>query len=211
MCSSCIHQGRAYTLQAKERFNAIAEELTQLSTTFSNNVLDSTKAFSKLLTSKADVDGLPASALALMAQQAQGKGHEAATPEDGPWLVTLDIPSYLPVQLHAKSRSLREEVYRAYITRASVGDSDNTPILMSILRLRKEKAALLGYTCHAEVSMASKVCSAGCPLSWQTDNEFGLVILMLSSYPHFFRHITRFAETTLGSWASFWRFLADRT
>lgn len=87
------------SMQAKQRFNEIAEELTKLSTNFSNNVLDSTKAFSKLLTTQEEVDGLPASALALMAQQAKGKGNEGATAENGPWLVTLDIPSYLPVQV----------------------------------------------------------------------------------------------------------------
>ena len=86
-------------MQAKTRFNEIAEELTKLSTNFSNNVLDSTKAFSKLLTTQEEIDGLPASALALMAQQAKGKGHDEATAESGPWLVTLDIPSYLPVQV----------------------------------------------------------------------------------------------------------------
>lgn len=86
-------------VQAKQRFNEIAEELTKLSTNFSNHVLDSTKAFSKLLTTQEEVDGLPASALALMAQQAKSKGHEEATAESGPWLVTLDIPSYLPVQV----------------------------------------------------------------------------------------------------------------
>jgi oligopeptidase A len=78
----------------KERFNAIQQELAQLSTKFSNNVLDATKAFKKLVTDKARVEGLPATALALAAQQAKGAGHEGATAEDGPWLFTLDFPSY---------------------------------------------------------------------------------------------------------------------
>lgn len=88
-------------MQEKKRFNEMAEQLTELSTKFSNNVLDGTKAFTKLLTSPDEVEGLPESALALMAQQAKAKGHDAATPEAGPWLVTLDIPSYLPVQVCA--------------------------------------------------------------------------------------------------------------
>lgn len=87
-------------LQEKKKFNENAEELTKLSTKFSNNILDGTKAFTKLLTTSEEVEGLPKSALALMAQQARGKGHESATPEEGPWLVTLDVPSYLPVQVH---------------------------------------------------------------------------------------------------------------
>jgi oligopeptidase A len=98
--------------EEKEAFNEIQQELSQLSTTFSNHVLDATKAFEKLITEKEEVDGLPASALALGAQQAAGKGHEGATPEDGPWLFTLDFPSYFPVMSHAKNRALREEMYR---------------------------------------------------------------------------------------------------
>jgi hypothetical protein len=66
----------------------------QLSTKFSNHVLDATKAYKKLITSKDEVDGLPATALGLAAQQAKGAGHEGATAEEGPWLFTLDFPSY---------------------------------------------------------------------------------------------------------------------
>jgi oligopeptidase A len=97
---------RSCGIQEKKRFNEIAEALTELSTKFSNNVLDGTKAVTKLLTTKEEVDGLPPSALALMAQQAKSKGHENATPEEGPWLVTLDIPSYLPVQVSSMPSAL---------------------------------------------------------------------------------------------------------
>lgn len=89
---------------AKERFNEIQQELSQLSTKYSNNLLDATKAYKKLVTDKDDVEGLPASALGLAAQQARGEGHENATAEDGPWLFTLDFPSYFPVLSHAKNR-----------------------------------------------------------------------------------------------------------
>ena len=92
--------------EAKSRFNAIAEQLAQLSTTFTNNVLDGTKAFSLLLTSPEQVAGLPSSALGMFAQAAKSKGHPDASAEAGPWLVTLDAPSYMPVMQHAKDRSL---------------------------------------------------------------------------------------------------------
>ena len=152
--------GAPAAVQDKARFNQIAEELTELSTKFGNNVLDATKAYTKLLTTEEEAEGLPESARALMAQQAKAKGHEDATAESGPWLVTLDIPSYLPVQVHCANRTVREEVYRAFVTRASEGERDNTPVITRILQLRKEKAALLGYEHHAAVSMASK---ARCP------------------------------------------------
>lgn len=149
--------GVALEGKAKERFNEIQQELSKLSTNFSNNLLDATKAFKKLVTEKSEVDGLPSSALGLAAQQAVKEGHEDATPESGPWLFTLDMPSLIPVLTHAKNRALREELYKANITRASSGEVDNTPLINRILELRAEKSKLLGYPNFAEVSMVSKM------------------------------------------------------
>lgn len=149
--------GVALEGEARERFNAIQQELSQLSTKFSNNLLDATKAYKKLLTDPAEVDGLPNTALGLAAQQAVQEGHEGATPEKGPWLFTLDFPSYFPVITHSKNRALREEMYRAYVTRASSGELDNTPLINKILELKQEKARLLGFKNFAEVSLASKM------------------------------------------------------
>lgn len=149
--------GVALEGEAKERFNAIQQELSKLSTDFSNNLLDATKAYKKVITNKIEVDGIPESALGLAAQTAVKEGHENATPENGPWVFTLDIPSYLPVTLHATNRALREELYRAFVTRASTGSCDNTPIIDRILELRLEKANLLGFPNHAEVSLSSKM------------------------------------------------------
>ena len=79
------------------------------------------------------------------------QGHKDATAENGPWIITLDGPSFLSVMQHAQNRSLRKEVYYAYVTRASSGDLDNTEIIGQILKLRLEKAKLLGYSNYAEV------------------------------------------------------------
>ncbi|KFK25326.1 hypothetical protein AALP_AA8G098300 [Arabis alpina] len=141
----------------REQFNKIEQELEKLSHKFSENVLDATKKFEKLITDKKEIEGLPPSALGLFAQAAVSKGHENATADNGPWLITLDAPSYLPVMQHAKNRALREELYRAYLSRASSGDLDNTAIIDQILKLRLEKAKLLGYKNYAEVSMATKM------------------------------------------------------
>ncbi|KAF9611393.1 hypothetical protein IFM89_032062 [Coptis chinensis] len=111
-------------------------ELDKLYQKFGENVLDATKKFENLITDKKDIEGLPASALGLAAQTTVSKGHENATAENGPWIITLDAPSFLPVMQHALNRPLREEVYRAYVTRASSGDFDNTPIINQILKLR---------------------------------------------------------------------------
>ena len=138
--------GIALGTEERERVTAIQQRLSELSTKFSNNVLDATKAFQRVVTDKAEVDGLPESALELAAQTATSKGHEGATAESGPWVFTLDIPSYMPVMLHAKNRGLREELYREYLTRASSGETDNTPNIDEILQLRQEKAKLLGLS-----------------------------------------------------------------
>lgn len=141
----------------KERFQEISKQLAELSTTFSNNVLDATKEFQMKLTDKADVEGLPNSLLNLAASVAKASGEEDATPENGPWIITLDYPSFGPFLQHSKRRELREKVYRAFISRASTGEWNNQENIAKILELRKEKAALLGFENFAQVSIASKM------------------------------------------------------
>ncbi|MBD3884141.1 M3 family metallopeptidase [Phormidium tenue FACHB-886] len=143
--------------EAKDRFNQIQLQLAELSTRFSNNVLDATKAFSLTLTQPAEVEGLPESWKALAAQAARANGAENATPEAGPWRLTLDFPSYLPFMQHSRRRDLREQVYRAFISRASSGEFDNKPLIEQILGLRQEEAQLLGYSSYAEASLAAKM------------------------------------------------------
>ncbi|NWF62482.1 MAG: M3 family metallopeptidase [Fischerella sp.] len=143
--------------EARERFNAIQMELAEVSTKFSNNVLDATKAFSLKLTKKEEVDGLPPSLLSLAAQAARDAGEENATPENGPWCITLDLPSYYPFMQYSTRRDLREVLYKAYISRASSGNLDNNPLIERVLELRQELAKLLGYKTYAEVSLASKM------------------------------------------------------
>ncbi|MGL4880793.1 MAG: M3 family metallopeptidase, partial [Waterburya sp.] len=111
--------------ETKERFNQIQLELAELSTKFSNNVLDATKAFKLKLTDQKDVEGLPPSALGLMAQTAKAEGEETATPENGPWVVTLDYPSYVPFLKYATNRELREKLYKAFVSRAASEELDN--------------------------------------------------------------------------------------
>ncbi|MHB0995171.1 MAG: M3 family metallopeptidase [Elusimicrobiales bacterium] len=144
--------------EQKERFNKIEEELSQLATKFTNNVIDATKAFKLVVSDKAEVDGLTASAKEMLAH-AYAKQNPPAKPDpaNGPWLVTLDMPVYLAVRDFARSRALREKLYRAFITRASSGETDNTPLMARILELRQEKALLLGYKNYAELSLARKM------------------------------------------------------
>ncbi|MFB2898760.1 M3 family metallopeptidase [Aerosakkonemataceae cyanobacterium BLCC-F50] len=143
--------------EEKERFNAIELELAELGTKFSNHVLDATKAFSLTLTTKEEIDGLPPSLLSLAAQAARAAGEENATPENGPWRITLDFPSYVPFMQHSTRRDLREQLYRAFISRASSGELNNYPLIERILELRKEQAGILGFNSYAELSLAKKM------------------------------------------------------
>ncbi|OKH28823.1 M3 family metallopeptidase [Chroogloeocystis siderophila] len=143
--------------EKRSRFNEIQLELAELSTKFSNHVLDATKAFSLTLTEQDEVDGLPPSLKSLAAQAARAAGEENATPEVGPWQITLDFPSFGPFMQHSTRRDLREKLYKAFISRASSGDLDNSPLIERILQLRQEEAKLLGFNSYAELSLASKM------------------------------------------------------
>lgn len=144
--------------EKKERFNTISKRLSELSTKFSNNVLDATKAFSLVVENKADMDGMPQSFKAMAAQSYNMKNKgSAATADAGPWLVTLDFPSFGPFIQHNRNRVLREKMYRASITKASSKDWDNTKLIEEILKLRREKAQLLGFKSFADLSLATKM------------------------------------------------------
>ena len=143
--------------EPRARFNAIKRELAQSGTLFGNHVLDSTKAFRRVVSEAEWVQGLPHTWRLAAAQAARDDGHASATAEDGPWCVTLDAPQFIACMRYAEHRGLREDIYRAYVTRASSGACDNGALVESTLRLRRELAALLGYASYAEVSLASKM------------------------------------------------------
>ena len=143
--------------EPQARFNVIQTELAELSTRFSNHVLDATKAWALTLRTQEEVAGLPPSLLDLAAQAARQAGDDAATAEAGPWRITLEAPSYVPFMQHSRRRDLREQLYRAFVTRASTGELDNTPLLDRILGLRREHATLLGFGSYAELSLATKM------------------------------------------------------
>ncbi len=149
------------TGDARARFNAIEQRLSQLATTFSNNVLDATKAWHLDLTDAAQVASLPASLRRLTAAAWQRAHSETSASdqatEQGPWRITLDAPCFGPFMEHCADRALRETVYRAYIARASAGTTDNTPLISETLALKHEKARLLGFNNYAQVSLAQKM------------------------------------------------------
>jgi len=139
----------------KQRYMAIQQELSGLTAKFSENVLDATQAWSKRVEDKKLLAGLPDSAIAMAKQSAEQK-------EQSGWLFTLEFPSYFAVMSYADNRALREEMYVAYVTRASdqgpnAGEFDNTPLMGKILALRHELAQLLGFENYAQRSLATKM------------------------------------------------------
>ncbi|OTG72042.1 oligopeptidase A [Acinetobacter terrae] len=145
--------GVALEGEAKTRYAEISARLSQLSSDFSNHVLDATQAYFKPLTEE-QLKGLPQSSIDLLKQYGQQRELEQA-------VATLDIPSYLAIMTYADDRALREELYKAYTTRASDQSEhtefDNTKIIEEILGLRHEMAQLLGFNNYAELSLASKM------------------------------------------------------
>ncbi|HEB55860.1 MAG TPA: oligopeptidase A [Gammaproteobacteria bacterium] len=143
----------------KARYREIRQRLSQLSTRYEENVLDATQAWSILIEQESRLAGLPDSARAMAKQAARQK-------EKNGWLFTLDFPSYYAVITYADDRALREEIHRAYVTRASdlfplqeadAGKWDNADVMEEILALRHESAQLLGYPNYAERSLATKM------------------------------------------------------
>ncbi|WP_416306489.1 oligopeptidase A [Neptunicella sp. SCSIO 80796] len=139
----------------KQRYAQIKSRLSDLSSTFSNNVMDATLGWQRHVENKELLAGLPESAIDAAAQTAQEKQLTG-------WLFTLDIPSYLPVMMYADDRALREEFYRAYCTRASdqgpnAGKWDNGPVIDETLKLRHELAQLLGFDSYAHRSLSTKM------------------------------------------------------
>lgn len=145
--------GVALEGEAKKRYAEISARLSQLSSDFSNHVLDATQAYFRPL-NEDELAGLSASNIELLKQY--GKQHELDQP-----VATLDFPSYLAIMTHSENRSLREEIYKAYTTRASdqsdKSEFDNTAVMEEILSLRQEMAVLLGFNNYAEYSLASKM------------------------------------------------------
>jgi oligopeptidase A len=141
--------------EKKERFKQIQQELTQLQSRYEENLLDATNAWFKQIDNKSVLEGLPDSALEMALEAARQRDLEG-------WVITLEFPSYYSVITYAEDRTLREEIYRAYVTRASdqgpdAGKWDNSEVMMKILDLRQEVAELLGYKSFAEKSLATKM------------------------------------------------------
>jgi oligopeptidase A len=150
--------GIALNDENKKRYGEIVTRLSELSSTFGNNLLDATHAYSVNITDKSELSGLPDSAIEAATELAKEQEKQG-------WLFTLDIPSYLPVMMYSSNAKLREQLYRGFVSRASdqgpnAGEFDNSDIMNELLKLRHELAQLLGFNNFAEKSIATKMASS---------------------------------------------------
>jgi oligopeptidase A len=139
----------------KEKYKQVEQQLSKTNTQFEEHVLDAIAAWTKHITDEKELAGLPAERKQLAANLATEKNLAG-------WLLTLDQPCYHDVIQYADSRTLREELYHAYSTRASDQGSnakqfDNSEVMVELLKLNQEKAQLLGFKNYSELSLATKM------------------------------------------------------
>lgn len=133
----------------KEKLMAVNTRLTDLYLKFNKNLLNATNAYQLVVDDASRLSGLPASSIAVAADEAAAKGMK------GKWLFTLHAPSRLPLLQYADDRDLRRQMYTAYTTLASEGEYNNMPVINDILKARTEKASLLGYPDYASYMTAN--------------------------------------------------------
>ncbi len=139
----------------KKRFKKIKQQLSQLTSSYENNVLDATNGWSEIICEPSQLAGLPDSALAMAKQTAAGNDTEG-------WEFNLQFPSYFAIMTHADDGDLRRRFYTAYCTRASdqgpnADKWDNSKSMEDIMALRQELARILNFTNYAEYSLATKM------------------------------------------------------
>jgi len=138
----------------KKRLQEINVELTRLTTKFSENVLDSTNSFELYIEDEHELSGLPPSAREAARESARSKGREG-------WRFTLQGPSYIAAMTYLDARHIREQLYRAYNTRATKDPYDNRGLIPSILALRLEKAQMLGYRDFSDLVLEDRMARRG--------------------------------------------------
>lgn len=177
----------------KKYFSELSEKLARLNAKFEENVLDATQGWTKHITDEKALAGLPEHAIAA-AKQAAAQRQQAG------WIFTLEIPSYFAVITYADSRTLREEMYSAYCTRASdQGPTakrwDNSAVMQDILKCRHELAHLLGFKNFAEYSLATKMVKTA---QQAIDFLNQLVDASLPKAREEFKELSEFAKKELG-------------
>lgn len=137
--------------EQKATFREITKQLSLLSLQFSNNLLKETNDYQMHLTDKADLKGLPESAIEAARETAEEKGLEG-------WVFTLKAPSYSPFMTYAANRELRQQLYMAYNTRCTHDNAQNNmEVVKQLANLRMQVAQLLGYKTYADYALERRM------------------------------------------------------
>ncbi len=139
----------------KQRLSELTVELSRLTTEYSQNLLDATGQFEIVFEDTTRLAGLPESALEAAKDSARARDR------DGAYRFTLQQPSYVAVLTYADDAALREQMYRAYNSRATASPHDNRPLMAQILALRAEKAKLLGFATFADLNLEDRMAKTG--------------------------------------------------
>ena len=147
-----VRSGAGLQAEKQERLREINKQLSTLGITFGNHVLNENNAFKLYVEKEEDLSGLPQWFRESAAAEAKADGQE------GKWLFTLHNASRLPFLQYADNRALREQIYKAYINRGNNNDeNDNKSTIAEIVRLRLEKANLLGFDCYSNFVLDTKM------------------------------------------------------
>jgi peptidyl-dipeptidase Dcp len=149
MYDDFVRNGANLNDEDKNSLRKIDEELASLSLTYSDNVLKSTKEFCLQLSAD-DLLGLPESLVHMAKETAQKKKLEG-------YVITLDSYLYVPFMKHSQKRNLREKIYRASVSKATTGETNNLPLVKKMVDLRHRRAQLLGFKTHAEYVLAKRM------------------------------------------------------
>ncbi len=152
MYKSFVRNGALLGPEDQEILKKLNQELSLLTVKFSQNVLEETNSFRLVIDDEADLKGLPESVIAGAADEAKSAGME------GKWVFTTRKPSMIPFLQYADNRDLRKKLYDAYLNRGNNGnENDNNKILADIVRIRAERAKLLGYRTHADIVLETRM------------------------------------------------------
>lgn len=149
-----VRSGAELDEGGKKRLSEIDIKLSKLASQFQQNLLDSTNAYSLVIEEENRLSGLPKREKEAAKERAKKKNVKG-------YLFNLQAPSVFPVLQYADERELRKEIYLAYNTRASKGEKDNREIIVEMLRLRDEKAKLLGYDNFADLILEDRMAKNG--------------------------------------------------
>jgi peptidyl-dipeptidase Dcp len=148
---SFVRNGALLDADKKQQLRQIDEKLSQIKNDFSSNILAETNEFELFIENEAELAGLPDGAKEAAAEDAKDAG------QAGKWLFTLQAPSVIPVLTYAENRELREKIWRAFSTRCKSGKHSNQQNVLEIVKLRHQRAQLLGYATHADYVLEERM------------------------------------------------------